>query len=55
MKCAYKYRFYPTPELAEPLSLTFGCARFVYNASSSSAQMHTDIYIHGTEKETEFS
>ena len=28
---AYKYRFYPTPEQAEQLARTFGCARFVYN------------------------
>lgn len=28
---AYKYRFYPTPEQAEQLAHTFGCARFVYN------------------------
>jgi putative transposase len=28
---AYKYRFYPTPEQAEQLTRTFGCARFVYN------------------------
>ncbi len=28
---AYKYRFYPTPEQAEQLARTFGCARYVYN------------------------
>ncbi|WP_270808412.1 RNA-guided endonuclease InsQ/TnpB family protein [Aeromonas sp. QDB25] len=30
-KRAYKYRFYPTPEQAQLLAKTFGCARFVYN------------------------
>ncbi len=28
---AYKFRFYPTPEQAEQLAKTFGCARFVFN------------------------
>lgn len=28
---AYKYRCYPTPEQAEQLARTFGCARYVYN------------------------
>lgn len=28
---AYKFRFYPTPEQADQLAKTFGCARFVYN------------------------
>ncbi|WP_326823656.1 RNA-guided endonuclease InsQ/TnpB family protein [Streptosporangium sp. NBC_01756] len=28
---AFKYRFYPTPEQAEQLARTFGCARLVYN------------------------
>ena len=28
---AYKFRFYPTPEQADQLARTFGCARFVYN------------------------
>ena len=28
---AYKFRFYPTPDQAEQLARTFGCARFVYN------------------------
>lgn len=32
MKCAYKYRFYPTPDQVELLSKTFGSVRFVYNA-----------------------
>ncbi|MGP9419305.1 helix-turn-helix domain-containing protein, partial [Ewingella sp. AOP9-I1-14] len=32
MKCAYKYRFYPSPEQAELLTQTFGCVRFVYNS-----------------------
>jgi len=28
---AYKFRLYPTPEQADQLARTFGCARFVYN------------------------
>ena len=28
---AYKFLFYPTPDQAEQLARTFGCARFVYN------------------------
>ena len=28
---AYKFRFYPTPDQAEQLARTFGCARFVHN------------------------
>ncbi|MER5320115.1 RNA-guided endonuclease TnpB family protein [Streptosporangium roseum] len=28
---AFTYRFYPTPEQAEQLARTFGCARLVYN------------------------
>lgn len=28
---AYRYRFYPTPEQAEQLARTFGCARHVHN------------------------
>jgi putative transposase len=28
---AYRYRFYPTPEQADLLNRTFGCARYVYN------------------------
>ncbi|WP_107852335.1 RNA-guided endonuclease InsQ/TnpB family protein [Oceanimonas marisflavi] len=31
-KCAFKYRFYPTPEQVTLLAQTFGCVRFVYNA-----------------------
>lgn len=30
-KCAYKERFYPTPEQTELLAQSFGCARFVWN------------------------
>ena len=32
MKCAFKYRFYPTAGQAELLAQTFGCVRFVYNS-----------------------
>ncbi|HEU4855093.1 MAG TPA: helix-turn-helix domain-containing protein, partial [Nitrosospira sp.] len=31
VKRAYKFRFYPTPQQAEVLARTFGCARFAYN------------------------
>ena len=31
VKRAFTYRFYPTPEQAERLARTFGCARLVYN------------------------
>jgi len=31
IKRAYRFRFYPTPEQAEQLAKTFGCARFAYN------------------------
>lgn len=31
VKRAYRFRFYPTPEQAQILARTFGCARFVYN------------------------
>ncbi|WP_455231577.1 RNA-guided endonuclease TnpB family protein [Geopseudomonas aromaticivorans] len=30
-KCAYRYRFYPTPEQEILLARTFGCVRSVYN------------------------
>jgi putative transposase len=29
--CAYRYRWYPTPQQAEELARTFGCVRLVYN------------------------
>jgi putative transposase len=31
IKRAYRFRAYPTPEQAEQLAKTFGCARFAYN------------------------
>ncbi|WP_264659140.1 RNA-guided endonuclease InsQ/TnpB family protein [Azospirillum canadense] len=31
MECAYRFRFYPTPEQADLLNRTFGCVRVVYN------------------------
>lgn len=31
VKRAYRFRFYPTPEQAQILVRTFGCARFAYN------------------------
>jgi putative transposase len=31
VKRAYRFRFYPTPEQADVLARTFGCARFAYN------------------------
>lgn len=30
-ECAYRYRFYPTPEQRLNLAQTFGCVRYVYN------------------------
>lgn len=47
MKRAYKYRFYPTPDQAELLAQTFGCARFVYN---SILRWRTDAYYERQEK-----
>lgn len=47
MKCAYKFRFYPTPEQAELLAQTFGCVRFVYN---SILRWRTDAYYERKEK-----
>ena len=31
VECAYRFRFYPTPEQADVLNRTFGCVRVVYN------------------------
>src|SRR6202165_5506622 len=41
MKRAYQYRFYPTPEQAQILARTFGCARYVYNWA---LRLRTDVY-----------
>ncbi|WP_299232384.1 RNA-guided endonuclease TnpB family protein [uncultured Halomonas sp.] len=44
-KRAYKERFYPTPEQAELLAQSFGCARFVWN---NTLAYRTEAYqIHG--------
>lgn len=40
-KRAYRYRCYPTPEQANVLARTFGCARFVYNWA---LRLRTDTY-----------
>jgi putative transposase len=40
-KLAYQYRFYPTPEQAQILARTFGCARYVYNWA---LRLRTDAY-----------
>ena len=40
-KRAYQYRFSPTPEQAQILSRTFGCARYVYNWA---LRLRTDAY-----------
>ena len=40
-KRAYKERFYPTPEQAELLAQSFGCARFVWN---NTLHYRTDAY-----------
>ncbi|WSC83422.1 transposase [Streptosporangium sp. NBC_01756] len=40
---SFKYRFYPTPEQAEQLARTFGCARLVYNkALEERTRAHTE-------------
>ncbi|WP_035418531.1 RNA-guided endonuclease InsQ/TnpB family protein, partial [Ferrovum myxofaciens] len=31
MQRAYRYRFYPTPDQADQLARSFGCARWIYN------------------------
>ncbi len=42
VKRAFSYRFYPTPEQAEQLARTFGCARLVYNkALEERSRAHT--------------
>ncbi len=40
-KRAYQYRIYPTPEQAQILAQTFGCARYVYNRA---LRLRTDAY-----------
>src|SRR5215831_18383532 len=40
-KRASRYRFYPTPEQAAMLALTFGCTRYVYNWA---LRLRTDAY-----------
>ncbi|WP_252178128.1 transposase [Endozoicomonas sp. 4G] len=40
-KRAYKERFYPTPEQAQLLAQSFGCARFAYN---NTLRFRTDAY-----------
>jgi putative transposase len=37
---AYRYRFYPTPELIIFLAKTFGCCRFIYNYFLAKKQEH---------------
>lgn len=46
-KRAYKFRFYPTPEQAEMLAKTFGCARFAYNYM---LRQRTDAWFQRQEK-----
>src|SRR5215470_7106740 len=46
-KCAYRYRFYPTPEQAAVLARTFGSARFVYNWA---LRLRTDAYYQRQER-----
>jgi putative transposase len=46
-KCAYRYRFYPTPAQATVLARTFGCARFVYNWA---LRLRTDAYYERQER-----
>jgi putative transposase len=40
-KCAYRYRFYPTPGQETILARTFGCVRYVYNWA---LRLRTDAY-----------
>jgi putative transposase len=37
-ECAYRYRFYPTPDQAAFLSRTFGCVRVVYNRARAARE-----------------
>lgn len=46
-KRAYRFRFFPTPEQAEMLTKTFGCARFVYNYM---LRQRTDAWFQRQEK-----
>jgi putative transposase len=46
-KRAYRYRCYPTPEQADVLARTFGCARFVYNWA---LRLRTDAYAERQER-----
>ena len=41
---AYRYRFYPSPELIDFLIKTFGCCRFVYNYFLTEKQKHYEEY-----------
>jgi len=47
VKRAYKFRFYPTPQQAEVLARTFGCARFAYNHM---LRQRTDAWFQRKEK-----
>ena len=47
VKHAYKFRFYPTPQQAEVLARTFGCARFAYNHM---LRQRTDAWFQRKEK-----
>jgi putative transposase len=47
VKRAYKFRFYPTPQQAEVLARTFGCARFAYNHM---LRQRTDAWFQRMEK-----
>jgi putative transposase len=47
VKRAYRFRFYPTPQQAEVLARTFGCARFAYNHM---LRQRTDAWFQRKEK-----
>lgn len=46
-KRSYRYRFYPTPDQANVLERTFGCARYVYNWA---LRLRTDAYYQQQER-----
>ena len=38
VEAAFRFRFYPTPEQADLLARTFGCARVVYNRARAARE-----------------
>ncbi|MDP9844604.1 putative transposase [Streptosporangium lutulentum] len=60
VKRAFTFRFHPTPEQAEELSRTFGCARLVYNKAleertrAYTTEGRTISYVHSSAALTEW-